>query len=82
MSVPDYQSLMLPLLSFAASQNDEISTGEAVEALAKQLRLTEDDLRQMLPSGVQPTFENRVGWAATYMKKAGLLEPRIGRAHV
>ncbi len=75
MGVPDYQSLMLPLLSFAASRNDEISTSEAVDALAKQLKLTEDDLRQMLPSGVQPTFENRVGWAATYMKKAGLLEP-------
>jgi restriction system protein len=52
----------------------KISTSEAVEVLAKELGLTEDDLREMLPSGVQPTFVNRVGWAATYMKKAGLLE--------
>lgn len=65
---------MLPLLQFAARKETEISTSEAVEALAKELGLTEDDLREMLPSGVQPTFVNRVGWAATYMKKAGLLE--------
>lgn len=74
MAVPDYQSLMLPLLQFAARKETEISTSEAVEALAKELGLTEDDLREVLPSGVQPTFVNRVGWAATYMKKAGLLE--------
>ncbi|MFS8784351.1 restriction endonuclease [Synechococcus sp. R6-6] len=74
MAVPDYQSLMLPLLQFAARKETEISTSEAVEALAKELGLTEDDLREKLPSGTQPTFVNRVGWAATYMKKAGLLE--------
>ena len=74
MAVPDYQSLLLPLLQFAARQGTEISTSEAVEALAKELGLTEDDLREMLPSGVQPTFINRVGWASTYLKKAGLLE--------
>jgi len=75
MSVPDYQSLMLPLLRFVAEKKGETSTGEAVEALAKELGLTEQDLKEMLPSGIQPTFVNRVGWAATYMKKAGLLEP-------
>jgi restriction system protein len=74
MAVPDYQSVMLPLLQFAAKKGDEISTSEAVEALAKELGLTEDDLKEMLPSGIQSTFVNRVGWASTYMKKAGLLE--------
>jgi restriction system protein len=74
MVVPDYQSIMLPLLSFAAVRNEEISTGEAVEALADQLELTDEDLKQRLPSGIQSTFVNRVGWASTYMKKAGLLE--------
>ncbi|HLF85624.1 MAG TPA: restriction endonuclease [Nitrospiria bacterium] len=74
MAVPDYQSLMLPLLQLAAEQNEETSTGEAVEFLAKELGLSEDDLKEMLPSGIQPTFVNRVGWASTYMKKAGLLE--------
>lgn len=74
MSVPDYQSLMLPLLNFAAESQEEISTNEAVEFLANKLALTEEDLREMLPSGTQFTFANRVGWASTYMKKAGLLE--------
>ena len=74
MAVPDYQSVMLPLLEFAASRDGEISTGDAVDALATSLRLTEEDLKQVLPSGIQQTFINRVGWAATYMKKAGLLE--------
>lgn len=74
MAVPDYQSVMLPLLEFAAGLDGEVSTGEAVDALAISLDLTNDDLKQMLPSGIQQTFVNRVGWAATYMKKAGLLE--------
>ncbi|HSW64787.1 MAG TPA: restriction endonuclease [Dissulfurispiraceae bacterium] len=74
MAVPDYQSVMLPLLQFVAQKGTETTTSEAVEALAKELGLTEDDLREMLPSGIQATFVNRVGWASTYMKKAGLLE--------
>jgi len=74
MAVPDYQSLMLPLLRFVGGKKDETSTGEAVEALARELNLTDEDLKEMLPSGIQFTFVNRVGWAATYMKKAGLLE--------
>ncbi len=73
MAVPDYQSLMLPLLKFAAAKGDEVSSSEAVEALAKELALSEDDLKETLPTGIQPTILNRVGWASTYMKKAGLL---------
>jgi restriction system protein len=75
MAVPDYQSLMLPLLQFAKNRAAEISTGDAVQALAATLALNDDDLKEMLPSGVQPTFVNRIAWASTYMKKAGLLEP-------
>ncbi len=74
MAVPDYQSLMLPLLRLAAKKGIEISTSEAVEALAAELSLSDEDLKEMLPSGIQSTFVNRVGWASTYMKKAGLLE--------
>jgi restriction system protein len=74
MAVPDYQSVMLPLLRFTGERNDETSTGEAVEVLAKEFKLTDEDLKEMLPSGIQSTFVNRVGWAATHMKKAGLLE--------
>jgi len=74
MAVPDYQSLMLPLLKLADEEKAEISNGDAVEALGNRLGLTEADLKELLPSGVQPTFVNRVAWAATYMRKAGLLE--------
>ena len=75
MAIPDYQSVMLPLLKFAEERKTEISTDDAVEALATRLGLTDNDLAELLPSGVQRTFINRVGWAATYMKKAGLIEP-------
>ncbi len=74
MAIPDYQTVMLPLLRFAGEKNDETSTGEVVEVLAKEFGLTDEDLKEMLPSGIQSTFVNRVGWASTYMKKAGLLE--------
>jgi len=56
MAVPDYQSLMLPLLQFAARKGTETSTSEAAEALAKELGLTDEDLKEMLPSGIQSTF--------------------------
>lgn len=74
MAVPDYQTIMLPLLRFAAQRNDEITTNEAVEILGKEFNLSDKDLKELLPSGIQSTFVNRVGWASTYMKKAGLLE--------
>lgn len=74
MSVPDYQSLMLPLLRYAKARNCEITTSEAVDVLVRELNLTEADLREILPSGTQSKFTNRVGWAATHMKKAGLLQ--------
>jgi restriction system protein len=73
MAVPDYQSFMLPLLRFAAESKKAVSTQEAVEAIAVLLHLSDGDLQELLPSGVQRTVVNRVGWAATYMKKAGLL---------
>ena len=69
---------MLPLLSFA-SDGKEHRFREAVEALADHFSLSEDERRELLPSGRYPLFDNRVGWANTYMKKAGLIEgPRRG----
>ncbi len=73
MSIPDYQTLMRPLLQFA-SDGEEHSSRSAVEHLAQECGLSEDDRRQLLPSGQQPLFDNRVGWARTYLKQAGLLE--------
>jgi restriction system protein len=74
MTIPDYQSIMLPLLKYAGD-GKEHSLRETIEALAGQFHLTDDERRNLLPSGRQPTFDNRVGWARTYLSKAGLLAP-------
>ncbi len=63
---------MLPVL--VASAAGEIRVGDAVERLAEQLHLTPDERTQLLPSGKQTLFGNRVHWAKTYLTKAGLLE--------
>jgi restriction system protein len=73
MSIPDYQSIMLPLLKFA-SDRLEHSLRETIEALADKFGLTGEERSELLPSGQQAVFDNRVGWARTYLKKAGLLE--------
>jgi restriction system protein len=73
MPVPDFQSLMLPLLQFS-DDRQEHSTREAVDALANFFELSEEDRAELLPSGQQTTLGNRVTWAITYLKKAGLLE--------
>src|SRR5215208_103626 len=78
MAIPDYQSVMLPLLCLA-EDGQEHSAREAVEKLADHFGLWEDERKELLPSGAQATFDNRVGWARTYLKKAALLEsPRRG----
>lgn len=73
MPIPDYQSIMLPLLQFA-SDGQEHSLRETIEALADEFNLTDEERSELLPSGQQAVFDNRVGWARTYLKKAGILE--------
>lgn len=73
MAIPDYQKLMLPLLRFTGDGQDH-TLAEANEKLAQQFGLTEEEQAELLPSGFQSRFNNRVGWARTYLKKAGLLE--------
>ena len=73
MTIPDYQTVMLPLLKYAADRKDH-SLREAVDSLAEQFKLSEEEKKEMLSSGQQAIFLNRVGWARTYLKKAGLLE--------
>ena len=63
---------MLPLLQFA-SDGKEHHFKDAVNALGQQFKLTEEERNKFLPSGQQTVFTNRVGWARTYLKKAGLL---------
>jgi restriction system protein len=80
MAVPDFQSLMLPLLKLV-SDGREHSIQEIRDHLANEFALTEEDLNQLIPSGVQTVFINRVSWARTYLAKAGLLEI-TRRSHV
>lgn len=72
MPVPDYQTFMLPLMEIAADgQVHRIH--DAIEFLAELYGLSDEDRREMLPSGKQTLLYNRVGWARTYLEKAGLL---------
>ena len=73
MPIPDYQTIMLPLLHFAGD-GKEHSIREAIDTLADTFSLTDDERKELLPSGQQAIFSNRTGWACTYLKKTGLLE--------
>ena len=79
MPIPDYQALMLPLLRFFADQKEH-SLSDALSYISVLFGLTDKKGNgKLLPSGVQPTIDNRVSWARTYLKKALLLEtPRKG----
>jgi restriction system protein len=70
--IPDYQSLMRPVLACAAAGETRI--GDTVDKLADQLGLTPDERAELLPSGKQTRFANRVNWAKAYLAKAGLVE--------
>ncbi len=78
MAIPDFQSLMLPLLRSLAD-GSEHSTQETLDALAEELSLTEADVTQPMPSRKAPLFTNRVAWAKLHLKRAGLIDsPRRG----
>jgi len=73
MPIPDYQALMLPFLRLAAD-GSERRFRDAVEQLAAKFELSDEERATMLPSGSAPMFDNRVGWAKTYLKQAGLID--------
>ena len=73
MAIPDFQTVMLPLLQFAADRQEK-SLGETIAAISDKFALTEEERIHQIPSGRQATIQNRVSWAATYLKKAELLE--------
>jgi len=78
MAIPDYQSVMLPLMNRLADGTTYLFK-DIVELLGKDYKLTEDELNELLPSGQSFLFANRVGWARTYLKKAGLIDsPKRG----
>lgn len=71
--IPDYQSLMLPLLKLV-SDGQEHKYRDLIESLAIEFQVTDEERKELLASGNQAIFDNRVGWAKTYLKKAGLLD--------
>ena len=73
MAIPDYLSFMLPMLRLAADGKDH-TIREALDVSARHFGLTQEDLQKRLPSGTQGVVYNRVGWARTYLSKAGMLE--------
>jgi restriction system protein len=77
--IPTYEEIMLPLLKYLDDMREH-SLQETHDVLADQFDLTETERRELLPSGQQPIFRNRLGWARTYMSKAGLLT-QTKRAH-
>lgn len=77
MPIPDYQTLMLPILHLAAER--EVPTKECVDLIAERFGLSQDERQKLLPSGKQTMISNRVHWAASYLVQAGLLKrPRRG----
>lgn len=82
MAIPDYETLMLPLLKRLSDGKVRVLKDVMAE-LADEFKLSADERAQLLPSGGTLTFASRVGWAKTYMKKAGLLtQPKRGTVEI
>lgn len=77
MAVPGYQEFMLPLLKLAGD-GQEHSVAAAMDTLAKQMRISEADREDLLPSGTQTKYYNRITWSTTYLSKSLLLS-KTGR---
>lgn len=78
MAMPDFQSIMLPLLEFLGDSMER-SNQEIREAMEERFALSEEEKRELIPSGRQLLFVNRVAWAKSYLKQAGLLHsPKRG----
>ena len=77
--IPTYDHFIEPLLRFLAAQNEPVRTKEVYAALADAVGLTAEDKAELLPSRVQPVYQNRLGWAHDRLKRAGYSEsPRRG----
>jgi restriction system protein len=82
MAIPDFQTIMLPLLKFFQDKQEHLMR-DAVNYIANLFNLTDIERNELLPSGQESVINNRVHWSRTYLKKAGLLEsPRRGYAKI
>ena len=77
MPIPDFQTIMLPLMRDLAG--GERSGQESLDALASHFGVTPEEMALRIPSGRAPKFANRIGWAKSHLKMAGVIEsPRRG----
>ena len=72
MAIPDFQTLMLPLLK-AVDDNRPHTIRSLYDSLSDEFNLNNEEREELLPSGRETIIKNRISWARTYMKKAGLL---------
>ena len=72
MPIPDFQSLMRPLLQAHADGKEHINR-DLISQIAEQFGLSDEDRRELLPSGVARVFDNRIGWAKSHISQAGLI---------
>jgi len=77
MTVPTFQELFLPILTYAGDQQEH-SKNDVADHICELLNLSSEDIAEMLPSGRQTTLLNRIAWTTTYFRKALLLES-VGR---
>jgi len=82
MPIPDYQSLMLPILKFMGDEKEH-TLSEIIERIYKTSNVSEEEKRQLLPSGQEPILRNRTRWARMYLERAGLIEsPRRASSRI
>jgi restriction system protein len=75
MTIPDFQTVFLPLLQ-TCSDGKEYKLSDVIDTISKHFNLTEEEFNERLPSGKQTVIRNRTAWSCTYLKKAGLLESK------
>ena len=80
MPIPDFQAIMRPWLELA-SDGKEHALQDVISAFADRFSLTEAERSELLPSGFQAKFTNRVAWAATHLNKAGAIA-RVSRGQI
>lgn len=73
MAIPDYQTLMTPIMEFIADEAEH-SLRETINKMAEKYSLNDEERKELLPSGKQTVIANRVAWAVTYLRKTKLLE--------
>lgn len=82
MPIPDFQSIMLPFLKTLGDDQERTMKDMAL-ILAKEFQLSEEELAELLPSGQQRVFTNRVAWAKAHLKMGGLVDnPSRGRVRL